>query len=736
MDARLLLAGVCGAIAVGYAGGRLSAEPTSETAVSETTAPRGDIRVIYHSDGNMFRNHLPFKPKPEDLHEFVDHLARGGVDVLSQLCFLYGDTLYQSQFASPLFSRYGANDPGHVHLETLWGEGVEPIAVYAKRCHEKGMKYLSKLRMNDRHGRGKLSGEYSVHLSPFMRAHQEWWLKAHPGGLDYTHQGVRDWMFNIAAEVTGKFDIDGLTFNYMRYPYVFEPEESRAKQPILTEFMRRVRRMLDEEGKKKGKEMLFCVIVAPTLGECHDLGLDVPTWIREGIVDLVCPSDWGSCDFDAPYEEFARLTRKGDCRLFPMVHPYPERDRYERILMSVPAYRGLVKNFYAEGADGLGAFNYMYHWSGFNGWGYVGDMENYPKAFGTFAKLRDPDKLGGGDRHYISYPIHGYFGLRDRTKKIVLSRTEKPAFQRYVLRAAEDWTGKEKAILRFVAVGLVGQDEITVKFNGKVVPEKALARTHHPDGRQGLNEGADLDAYTTCEFVPVTPPEEPTRQVLEIALTKGAPDAGDEPIVVPEIEVAVAAGGGDPAEVMQQTRFHPKPQPELLAGHHPEHILLWAEVKAAGQMSGAVGEGAIPFDLNRKARVRAVDLAMQPSDAGACPREGDVGGITATLQRDVDGKPEGKPVSDGATVDFFPWKQSGGLTIRLQGYYKFAFPEPPDLDAGRYWLTLKRMPGGGDYCYYVFVHVGDENHVGEWFQNGKAMDYWTFFGVHGDYLQE
>ena len=440
--------------------------------------------------------------------------------------------------------------------------------------------------------------------------------------------------------------------------------------------------------------------------------------------------------FNSPYEEFARITRDSDSFLYPMVHPYPERDRYDRIMMSPAAYRGLAKNFYAQGVDGVGAFNYMYHWSGYNGWGYVGAIENYPAAFAYLRELRDPADLQAKDRHYISYPIFGHFGARDQRRKIVLVRGEPGVFKRYVLRAAEDWSGPEKAILRFVAVGLVPQDEITVKFNGKVVPEGELKRTHHPDGRTDVNEGAKLAAHTICEFVPATPPVEPVKQILEVALVQGVPDAAGQPIVIPEIEVAVAASGGDPAEVMRRTRFQPKPPMKLLAGHRPEHILLWAEVKAAGQMAGRVGKGAIPFTLKKKSRVTAVDIAMQPSDIGACPREGDVGGITATLQRDLGGKPEGQPVADGATVNFFPWKNRHGLTIKLQGYYKFEFPKPLVLEAGRYWLTLKRMPGGGRYRYYVWGHVGDENHVGEWFQDGGAMNYWTFFGVHGEYLDD
>ena len=704
--------------------------------ITSNVTPRGDIRVVYHADGHPANHHLlPYRPKAEDLHDFVDELARNDVDVFSELGYTFGQVLWKSEHAEGLFSKWGANAPLRVRLETLWASGVEPLAVWAKRSHEKGMKFLVKFRMNDRHSQGKLTGPFSRLIGQFLRDHQEWWLKAYPGGLDFTHQGVRDWMFTLAEEVTGKFDIDGLTFNYIRYPYVFEPAESQAKQPILTDFMRRVRKMLDEEGTKKGREMLFCVIVPLTIDECHMLGLDVPTWIEEKIIDIVCPSDWGSSDFDAPYEEFARLTRKSECLLFPAVHPYPERDTYEWILMSLPAYRGLAKNFYAPGADGVSIFNYQYHWEGYRCIVKPGRM--YPEALAYLAELRDPVQLAREDRHYISYPIRGHFDLRDRTRKIVLSRGDTPTFKRYVLQAAEDWTGKEKAIVRFVAKGLLPDDEITVKFNGGVVPGGKIKRTHHAEGRTDLNEGAELPAYTVSEFVPTTSPETPCKQVLEIALTKGAPDATDKLIVIPEIEVAVSAGGGDPLEVMMQTRYRTGSPAKVLAGHHPHRQVLWAQFKATGQQAGVVGSGAQSFVLAKKARVTAVDIAMAPSTPGNAPREGDQGGVLMTVQGDADGKPEGNPVSDGATVRYLPWEHVGEITTQFQGYYKFTFPEALTLERGTYWMVLKKGPGGGDFTYSVYYHMSQEHAAGQWMQGDTiSKERWTFFGVHGEYLED
>ena len=55
----------------------------------------------------------------------------------------------------------------------------------------------------------------------------------------------------------------------------------------MTRFIRRVRQKLDAEAGKKGHRLLLGVRVPQTLEECHALGYDVPTWIKEGLIDYV-----------------------------------------------------------------------------------------------------------------------------------------------------------------------------------------------------------------------------------------------------------------------------------------------------------------------------------------------------------------------------------------------------------------------------------------------------------------
>ena len=80
--------------------------------------------------------------------------------------------------------------------------------------------------------------------------------------------------------------------------------------------------MLDDEARNKGRRLLLGVRVPETVDECHDCGLDLPTWIATGILDYASPANSMYSNHNARWEEFSRLTRGTACRLLPGVLPF------------------------------------------------------------------------------------------------------------------------------------------------------------------------------------------------------------------------------------------------------------------------------------------------------------------------------------------------------------------------------------------------------------------------------
>jgi len=674
----------------------------SKTGDNSKMTPRGDIRLIYNGDlGLPIRYMSTEEPTKEGLHAIPDHLAANGVDVYAQDVFNSGNTMWDSKYNGLMRPDGAWQAP---KAPDVFAAGLEPIEILVERSHFHGMKFIAGFRMSDRHHRGLPDHpHHGRSMGRFIREHQDLWIKDFPydnGALDYNHKEVRDWMFNTMEEAVQRFDVDGLELNYMRYPHVFPPGHPEVHEPILTQFTARVREMLDVEGRKRGRRLLLQTQVPQTLEECHFLSLDVPTWIKEGLIDHLVPSDFGSADNDAPYDEFARLTRESECLLFPAAHVYASRDPsgggYHWVLMSEPGYRGQASNFYAQGADGAYMFNLIYHWFARFGIGYPGPMDMYPKAFAYLRALREPETLADHDRHYISYPMITYFGLKDRKKKIVLDRATAPCADRYVFRAAEGFTGEQEALLRFHALGLVPGDQIEVTFNGATVPPEKLTRTHFEKGRKKRGEGATLDPFTRCEFVPTRRAKEVAQNILEMKLLASAPGAEGE-IRVQEIELAVSASGAAPAEIMTLIHHRTPPPVESLAGYHPEAIHGFYDSRENGT-TGHVGakhrdandnvcgaKGAQSFVLTKQSRIARVQLLVHGVPKVEEP-------FHLSIRADRDGIPADAPAG-GATATFNPWKRPEGLTFGYDGYYTFDLQEEVVLDPGAYWLVFEMDSG-------------------------------------------
>ena len=86
----------------------------------------------------------------------------------------------------------------------------------------------------------------------------------------------------------------------------------------MTDFIRRVREILDA---KDGRKLILGVRVPQQLAGCLAWGLDIPTWLRKGLIDFVAPGDFGFTDFNEKWENFTSIARETDCLVYPQTQP-------------------------------------------------------------------------------------------------------------------------------------------------------------------------------------------------------------------------------------------------------------------------------------------------------------------------------------------------------------------------------------------------------------------------------
>ncbi len=743
--------------------------------------PRDGDRILYTNDIPSGFEWVPYNAPPEALHEQVDLLAENGVDLYGQDVF-HGVTMFKSEFCDTFGYVRKHADWAEVKFHQFLDQGIEPIDVWTARCHAKGIRFIAGFRMNDRHSQG-VHRRFS---SRFLWDNPKWWLREFPGSLDFSFPQVRDWIFNTMRECVQRFDVDGLELNYMRSPYVFPTNESARKHPVLTEFMQQIREMVNHEAKRRGRALLLGAWTPQSLRECHDLGMDVPTWIQRHLVDYVVPGDFGSNDMNMPCDEFAQLTRQSSCRLYPAIHPRVSRRHHPRTLLSLSAHRGAVRNFYAQGADGFALFNYIYHWDEHHSLYGSGPRDCYPAALSRFTHLREPGQLENPARHYVFFPITDmgaeYPGitLRDHLFMPLTREPWKPGrgsiFQQRAFRVAEDFSDTARAVVRFRATGLMPRERLEIHFDGHRVADDLIQRTHYPDGKGGgWDDGPAPQTlargYTIVEFTPPAPAPAPVpgdrassnadddsqyadadcEHVLGIELT-----ASDEPtwnddgslnqIVIDEVEVVVAGAGESPQDIFSQIREHVPPPMPVLAGYHPAATAAWREkCKAPAQVDGddgslgrtiSVAALAQCFELARPANVAMVDVLLQPQPAGA--PDAARRAVKMTLCTDGSGHP-GEPVDARfENVTCRPLDHADGLPCSLQGYYEFKPGMAIQMAPGRYWLVIENAVADepGTFAYQPLFAPTDKCAAGplltrsgrghEWHQHPHML----FFGVH------
>jgi hypothetical protein len=492
-------------------------------------APRGEHRILYVSDpSSIAQNFLPDPATADSLRRWTDMLADSGVDIFQQDCFSQGFTTYFRSGRLPYDQR-----PQHARFLAMLNDGIQPLQVLLDRSHERGMTFLAGFRMNDNH-----SGEHFPMRSDFMASHPEWLLPDPETDvddrrmLDFSFEGVRQFILEVMAEVVDHFDVDGIEMTF-REPMYFPPGEGRERARFMTELVQQIRSMLDQQGQARGKQLLLGARVYATIQENQDLGLDAPTWITDGLIDYVSPMDPMYSNFNAGYGGFSELTRKSDCMLYPGIAPWTsqaararncipaERLVPGRTNMTRANYRALAQTFYAAGADGISLYNH-----------FVANLyppPHYPQALQVLYELHDLERAARGDRHYIFEPPGDPDTFTSAlAERVVLDREACQPAGVFRFQAYEQNDQVQVATLQFRG-NLTQHDEVDVQLNGKTIAPGPFGK---PDIKY-QRPFPDVRWFPLPAEVLVWGDNQ-----LNITLTKADPDASGE-IVIEEVELWV-----------------------------------------------------------------------------------------------------------------------------------------------------------------------------------------------------
>jgi hypothetical protein len=420
-------------------------------------------RLILDDDGDLvFSDDAKRGPGPFLEQRFVPVLGRP-VDSIAW-CIMWGIAVGKGETTYWQTQQRG---------EPLNDAIADPTPIMADAAREHDVEIFGSIRMNDTHDaffRPHERLDYHLKLD-----HPEWLLgdermktdiftsaaALYWSALDYAVPQVRDdrlwWVRNTAES----HDLDGIDLNFFRIPYYFKPGAERDGMPVMTEFVRSARRIVDEASEHRGRPLLLGVRTPGTVETCMRIGLDVETWLKEGLVDRLLIGG-GYVPLTNPAEELVALGHEHDVPVYPCINcgaPIQGNDA---------EIRAAASNILWAGADGIYLWNYQY---------------------------RDVPKLGYGrpvDEEYdLLDEIGSVSALRYRDKSFSLEREVRfPAYARACHPAqvpAEIAVGGRGTALRL----RVGDDVAAAERAGRLA--EATLRLELEGGQGGTAVEADLN---------------------------------------------------------------------------------------------------------------------------------------------------------------------------------------------------------------------------------------------------
>ncbi len=469
-------------------------------------AAHRERRIIIDNDGNEVVYYLKEATPKALLDARTTALVGTGVDTIVYCTWSSGFSIFTHNTKIGEVFDCTAKEPKTGKKGFSWNktrdfieQGTDCLEIVVDFCKKKDMEIFWSFRMNDTHD--AWGGWYSPFLFPKLKKeHPEWLVsskekRAKVGGwsaVNYAVPEIRDLAFRFIEEVCQNYNVDGVLMDFFRHPVYFKSHAwgkpcSQAERDMMTDLLRRVRKMADRRGAERGRPILVSARTPDSVDYCRAMGLDVERWMRDDLIDIWVVSGYFRLN---PWEPSVKLAHQYDVPVYPSLSETRFRDKQaKKIRGSLASYRGRAMNVWNAGADGIFMFNY--HNAKSPLWREIGSPETIAKkerVYTTGARgVRVVNRwMVGGMKFLNRSPISP-----ETPRKLTPGKAASA-----VLRVGEDMakTTPSGLELQLRFKGLISTDDVTVTLNGKALDGLQLEKnllTATPDRstiRRGENK--------------------------------------------------------------------------------------------------------------------------------------------------------------------------------------------------------------------------------------------------------
>jgi hypothetical protein len=448
---------------------------------------RPSFGVVLNEDGDLAFTSMDPKESERRFRANIDGHATVGVKTYVLCIGIGGEVmLYPTKVASSV----GWRKTKYEDENEAWGSrierarrgiaaGLDALQIAGTQAKKNNMFFIPSLRMNDSHFvtdpyHYPLTGQFwldhtnlTIKESPFS------WTENYNVLLDYRHEEVRNFRLAQITEVIERNGnhIDGFELDFTRTHVLFSKGQADEGAPLMTEFVRKVKSKLNALSKKQGRSMSLFVRIPSSEEACKLAGIDIHTWIKERLVNVVSPAQIMTLSQDMPIVNLTKLAHQYGVQMYPSLFPRTSfrvplnpgaadlgmKDDISRDV-SVAEALGAAANYRWMGADGLYLFNY---------YGFPHPQTMYPIVAGLNSNKENfSDKVFAVTKAYFSdnlLPTYSYVKqlpkkISDSTK-FTLTIGEQPEKAPFSL---------SRCVLRLGVKG-AGESMVKVKINGHVL---------------------------------------------------------------------------------------------------------------------------------------------------------------------------------------------------------------------------------------------------------------------------
>ena len=282
-------------------------------------------------------------------------------------------------------------------------------------CHARGIEVWGSLRMNDIHD-SFMADALEKANDPLKAEHPEYLIgggsdRELPAELterylwtafDFARPEVRRHRLEFIGRNAANHDFDGYELDFTRFVWNFALGEERAHAEEMTQLARDARARLDAIGERRGRPYTFAVHVMDSPELSLNLGQDVESWLRQGLVDVLVVG-MGYMPYVLRLDRWLALGRQYGVPVYPSLNTNTFAPWFKRIFGRPEAWheaiRAAAATYWQEGADGVCLFN-LFCMEDKN----VGPMPR-ETVYTPLREVGEPAALVGLDKLYGIQPV-------------------------------------------------------------------------------------------------------------------------------------------------------------------------------------------------------------------------------------------------------------------------------------------------------------------------------------------